>query len=99
MPQVALHGRDDVAGRASNGDWYVGRSVGAGFVSSKWENWNEAGRWRDVRAGDFDGDGKDDLAGRTSEGDWYVGRGVGTGFVTSLWGEWNEAADWTTLAD
>ena len=46
-------GLRDVAGRRTNGDWYVGRNTGAGFDTALWGNWNEALGWQDVNSGRF----------------------------------------------
>jgi hypothetical protein len=51
--------------------------------------------WRDVMAGDFNGDGKQDIVGRTAIGQWWVGISDGSGsFNNQLWTTWNEAAGW-----
>jgi len=87
-------GKTDVAGRASNGEWYVGLSTGTSFTTTRWTRWKEAAEWRDVRIGDFDGDRRADIAGRSSAGEWYVARSTGAAFDTRFWTRWNEQAGW-----
>jgi hypothetical protein len=52
--------------------------------------------WKDVRAGDFDGDGRDDIAGRFA-GQWFVAESNGTAFNTTFRGNWAEVA-WLAVA-
>jgi hypothetical protein len=42
-------GRADIAGRASNGSWYVARSTANGFVNEFWGGWSPAVTWLDVQ--------------------------------------------------
>lgn len=87
-------GRDDVAGRTSTGQWWVGLSNGSAFNTTPWAGWTEAIGWRDVSVGDFDNDGRSDIAGRSITGQWWVGLSTGTAFQTRLFGQWTEAAGW-----
>jgi hypothetical protein len=41
-------GKTDIAGRASNGSWYVARSTGSGFTNQLWGSWSPAVTWNDV---------------------------------------------------
>lgn len=88
-------GLTDVIGRTANGEWIVGINGPNGFTNTYFGQWTEVdgyGRlvWRDVKVGDFDGDGKTDVAGRSVDGAWYVGLSTGTGFRTEYWGNWVE---------
>jgi uncharacterized delta-60 repeat protein len=93
-------GLPDIASRTAGGYWWVARTVVNGgsvtATNAQWgNNWNEAANWKDVRAGDFNGDGKADIAGRASyDGSWWVASSSGTTFTHSQWGVWNEAAGW-----
>jgi uncharacterized delta-60 repeat protein len=87
-------GLADVAGRTSNGQWWVGLNTGSTFAVSQWTAWNEAAGWKDVRVADFDSDGRTDIAARTSNGQWWVARSTGTAFANTQWATWNEAAGW-----
>jgi hypothetical protein len=86
-------GKQDIAGRAQeDGSWWVGRSTGNGFVTSRWAQWapdSASLHWVDVKVGDLNGDGKADLIGRDKEnGQWWAAVSTGAGFVNRLWGQW-----------
>lgn len=89
-------GRTDLAGRTAGGQWWVSRYIVGGnrFQTDLWAGWTESAGWRDVRTGDFDGDGRADLAGRTSGGQWWVARSIGTSFSSTAWAPWTESAGW-----
>ncbi|HEX6983803.1 MAG TPA: FG-GAP-like repeat-containing protein, partial [Planctomycetaceae bacterium] len=102
-------GRDDLAGRIS-GEWWVTRSTGSRFRTTKWGVWSTAVTWRDVLVGDFDGDGRADLAGRNGATGWwsvavstYLPAGgpqatTDWGFATAAWGPaWNAAVNWSEV--
>src|SRR5262249_25873565 len=61
-----LIGRDtDIIGRDLGGNWWVNHTTGSAFnVSQATTMWNEAAGWKDVQAGDFDGNGLSDILGR-----------------------------------
>ncbi len=78
-------GKQDIIGRSSAGQWFVGVSDGSSSFSNQlWTTWNEAVGWRDVQIGDFNGDGKADIAGRTASGDWWVALSNGSSFTNSF---------------
>jgi hypothetical protein len=86
-------GSADVAGRDRNGVWQVGlaRPADHRFDFKIWVTWDPAVTWRDVRVGDFTGDGLLDITGRNpTTGEWQVCRNAGgTGFqATEAWGRW-----------
>jgi uncharacterized delta-60 repeat protein len=63
-----------------------------------WSSWSPAVNWKDVRTGDFDGDGTADVIGRDpSTGLWWVGLSTGSGFSTTMWGKWSTAVTWTDV--
>lgn len=89
-------GRDDIAGRTDEGQWWVALAQsGGGFVNRHWTTWGSGQDWRDVVVGDFDADGNDDIAGRTRSGQWWVARSTADSrFTNELWGTWNENLLW-----
>lgn len=98
-------GLSDIVGRyLQTGQWWVGLSNGAQFVTSLWSVWSVGAgvTWADIRVADFNGDGQDDLAGRWNEaGQWYVGLSniAATQFNTSFWGVWSPASGTLTWVD
>jgi|GEM_PF-2557452 len=78
-------GRTDmVFGPRSNGNWYVLRSTGAGFVKETWVS--NVGRWYDnskrIRPMDVNGDGFDDIViGPDGNGKWFTLLSNGHSFV------------------
>jgi hypothetical protein len=80
--------RDDIAQFAADGSWWVARSTGAGFETTRWDRpgeWRPGSTWKDWKVGDFDGDGRSDLAGLTDRGGWQVGLSTGSGFQPRTW--------------
>lgn len=83
--------------------WQVYLSTGTRFASQfAIAAWSDVD-WKDVRVGDFDGDGLADVAGRYA-GQWWISRNNGLGlsdpgggFATSAWGGWLEV-DWKAVA-
>jgi phosphoglycerol transferase len=88
-------GLDDIVGR-QEGDWWVARSTGSGFVNERWSHWSQTEQWRNVQVADVNGDGRDDLVGRTG-GDWWVARSTGSGFVNERWGHWPQTEQWANV--
>lgn len=103
-------GRMDFAGlddQSAGKYWFIYRSTGTEFHTFTYAvaSWADVD-WKDVRVGDFNGDGLADIAGRNA-GQWTVslntgiGRGPFTdefaGFTTSVWGGWVEV-DWRAVA-
>jgi hypothetical protein len=88
----------DIAGLGVNGAWFVGLSNGTDIFAtgSAWAQWSLASSWRQVFAGDFNGDGKQDVAGFGVNGAWFVGQSNGVNaFVTgAAWEQWSNAASW-----
>lgn len=94
-------GYDDIAGRASNGDLWVGISTDVGngrvFIPSKWGNLTDITDWTIV-VGDFDGDGTDDLLGRADiDGTFWLAESTGTNFINSHWGSLLNSITWVDL--
>lgn len=91
-------GWNDVAGRISQtGDWYVALSNGSStFNTTKWATWPAGTNFKDVVAGDFNGDGLTDIAGRlATTQQWFVLlSAVGNRFASSVWSTWSQASDW-----
>jgi len=83
-------GKDDIAGRASDGVIWVAASQANDsrdsdsqnnnglnnnqFQNQAWTFWSTTAAWTDVRAGDFNGDGDYDIVGRASDGSIWVAR-------------------------
>ncbi len=86
-------GVDDIVGRASNGDWWVGLGKETGFENAKWGSWSGRADWEDVKLADVTGDGRTDIVGRVG-GVWWVARSTGSRFVNEQWGEWSSKVDW-----
>ena len=95
-------GYDDVAGRAANGDLWVGISTETGngrtFVTSRWGNLTDITDWTIV-VGDFNGDGTDDLLGRADiDGTFWLAESNGSGFTNSHWGGLLNSITWVDLS-
>jgi hypothetical protein len=85
----------DIAGRYTNGDWWVAKSDGATFTNQRWTGWAATG-WNDARVADVSGDGLADIVGRYTNGDWWVAKSDGTQFLNARWGYWSPIA-WQDL--
>jgi hypothetical protein len=96
-------GLDDLAGRASNGAWYVSLSTGTGLTHLSAGSWSTNVTWHDVTIGDFNGDGYADIAGRASTGSWWIiqsnpGAGAGSIVFTRFQaGAWSTALTWVDV--
>ena len=95
-------GKSDIAGRISNGDWWVSRSNGTVLSAKLWGNWAPANTWSNATVGDFNRDGRMDIAGRNNLGEWFVSRSTGTTpansvFATAKWGQWSTATVWSDV--
>jgi FG-GAP-like repeat/FG-GAP repeat len=85
------------------GEWWVSYTpliVGDKVADLAWADWNHAVtgtqlHWRDVQAGDFNGDGKDDILGRTQAGELHLVDGA-TG-TSSLVGSWAIASSYPVI--
>ncbi len=82
-------GRADVAihDRVS-GDWWVGRSTGAGFAIEPWASQfgTRGSDIEEIFVADVDGDGRMDVVIHDRQvGAWWVGRSTGSGLVLELW--------------
>lgn len=82
----------DLVSRSADGTWWL--SSNAGEVSQPYDfgRWDESLGWRDVGAGDFDGDGLTDYVGRTAAGDWFVGINTSNEFQNTHFGTWSPIA-------
>jgi len=97
-------GRDEIAGRASNGSWWMLTSdEGATFFNQRIGHWSTHVTWEGVVAGQFFADGYPDtpqqIAGRTHTGSWYLmqppagGNGLWNNVLMTRWSsavEWND---------
>ena len=101
-------GRDDLIARAAeNGRFYVARSNGEGFRTSRAGRLSTRFEWVDLQIADFDGDGADDVAVRNlANGEWWVcgGRtyssddfGRGVQFFNRYYGRWSPKATWADV--
>ena len=88
--------RDDVIGRANNGDWWVGKSTGIDFETTRWGKWATHVKWTDTQTADFNGDGLADVAGRAVT-DWWVGISDGEKFKNQRWDTWNDEVEWQNV--
>jgi hypothetical protein len=91
-------GKQDIVGRSSAGQWFVGVNNGSGFTNQLWTTWSTAVTWVDVHVGDFDGDGKADIVGRVLEsGQWWVAQSTGSSFTNALWTTWSSNVTWVDV--
>lgn len=97
---AAANGSDEIAGRNSNGAWWM-----LTYDDSAWKNtllggWSTKQQWVDVLAGRFDNSGRDTIAGRTASDDWWlltydVDHNA---FTNTKMGSWSgEVAGWTSV--
>ncbi len=89
-------GRDDIANyHEQSGRWYVSRSTGSSFSTTRWADFYTNDGWSVQLPGDFNGDGRDDIANfhrRTAR--WYVSLSTGSRFSTRLWTTFDSGTDW-----
>jgi hypothetical protein len=91
-------GKQDIVGRSSAGQWFVGVSDGSSFSNQLWTTLNTSVTWVDVHVGDFNGDGKADIVGRVLEtGQWWVALSNGSSFTNELWDTWNANVTWVDV--
>ena len=92
-------GATDVAGRASNGAWWVGfaKTDGeVGFTNLRVGGWLTSFTFTSVQTGDFDGDGNTDIAGLATTGQWFGLFGQdGRGWTSEVLGSWSPALNFT----
>jgi len=90
-------GRGDVASfYPVNGTWWIGRSSGTSFVTTKWADFATNSGWRSQLVGDFNNDGRDDIANfYPANGTWWVSRSTGTGFSTAKWADYATGSGWS----
>ncbi len=92
-------GKEDVAARDNEGDWWVWTAQQDGFAGSEWGGrWSPGVTWSTVQVGDFNGDGRADIAGRASSGEWYVASSDGSTFTTTPIGIWSTNVTWTDVS-
>jgi hypothetical protein len=86
--------RPDAIGRNAAGEWHLGVNNGSTLSFAAVGLWS-GGEWREVRQGDFSGDGRLDLIGRTPAGQWWISEQTEYGLFTNRpFGSWNEAEGW-----
>jgi hypothetical protein len=79
-------GSTDLAGRLTNGQWYVALSTGDFFASAAWTATQPAPKHlRLFQAGDFNGDGLADVAAMDSSGRVWVFSSTGSAFNVAVW--------------
>jgi hypothetical protein len=79
-------GRDDIANYyASTAAWWISRSTGSGFTTTKWADYTTTSGWTNRLVGDFNNDGRDDIVNRHQNGNWIVSRSTGSTFNTTTW--------------
>lgn len=92
-----------LASGTREGEWwiaYTSATVGTRTAAVAGADWNHAVsgtqlHWRDVQAGDFNGDGTDDILGRTQAGELHLVDGATR--TSSLVGTWASAASYPVL--
>jgi hypothetical protein len=94
-------GAADIAGRDRTGVWQVGLagSDDHRFDLTPWVTWEAGVAWRDVRVGDFTGDGLLDLIARhPTTGEWQLARNSGGSAFQApeAWGRW-PAISWADV--
>jgi hypothetical protein len=99
-------GKDDIAGFAFNGKWFVGLShasasstnQGTFSVGAPWADFGTGNPnvWIQTFVGDFNGDGKADIAGYGFNGNWFVGlsNGADKFSVGAPWANWGSPSMW-----
>jgi len=67
-------GKDDIAGRRTNGTWWYIHEQGGSIVASPMARWTTNMAWSMVVVGNFTGDasGREQIAGRNSNGVWWM---------------------------
>ncbi|MEZ6146220.1 MAG: FG-GAP-like repeat-containing protein [Planctomycetaceae bacterium] len=91
-------GKEDVAARNNEGDWWVWTAGENEFIGSEWGGgWAIGDGWSSILVGDFNGDGLDDIAGRQSNGQWSVAESNGSSFSTTSIGTWSTNVTWTDV--
>jgi hypothetical protein len=77
---VAIHDR-------ATGEWWIGRSTGAGFAVERWAvGFGTRAAVERAYVGDFTGDGRADVAiHNTATGEWWIGRSTGPAFAVEAW--------------
>jgi hypothetical protein len=96
---IKLADRPDLLARDGTGVWHQGHyDSPTTLFTSPIGMWNEASNWRDVRSGDFSGDGVADILGRTATGEWWLSQQTRTGQLANRpFGAWNEGAGWRDI--
>lgn len=91
----------DVAGRASNGQWWASINQGNGTASAPtlMIYWKPSLNITRYVSGDFNGDGRTDVAGLSSSGVWWVGlaKSDGVGFTNARMSAWSSALAFTSI--
>lgn len=101
-------GRLDIAGRHTDGGWYVGvqeavvkPSAGtiiaapAAMAVGKWGGWASPSDWTDAVVMDLNGDNAADLVTRnTADGSWWVALSDGKRLFNCRLGHWSANVDW-----
>ncbi|MBX3437759.1 MAG: VCBS repeat-containing protein [Planctomycetaceae bacterium] len=91
-------GKDDIAARDNEGDWWVWTAGASNFTAAEWGGrWSTAVTWNDVQTGDFNGDGRMDIVGRAQSGAWYLAESTGSTFNIRSIGGWSTNVTWTDV--
>jgi len=92
-------GRDDIAGRASNGQWWLLHHDGNGWTNTLLEEWSTLEAWFDVVVGDFDADGRDDILARTARSTWWMLHydPATEGYQNTLFGQWSTTTPYSQI--
>lgn len=89
-----------IRGRSDTGEWQQLERDGETLLTRSLGVWSNEANWRDIGAGDFNGDGRQDVVGRTAGGGWWVGLSdPATGELFSeRWALWSTAVDWLDVS-
>ncbi|MGE4000945.1 MAG: FG-GAP-like repeat-containing protein [Planctomycetaceae bacterium] len=91
-------GKDDIAARDNEGDWWVWTAGTNNFTAAEWGGrWSTAVAWSNVLTGDFNADGRMDIVGRAQSGAWYLAESTGSAFSLRSIGAWSTNVTWSDV--